>query len=430
MRKTLLSAFILSLFLTGGVFAKESDYEKHIAKGIASSEQNNFTAAADEFNAALRESPGDRTATLYLGIVLSRSGSNDAGPLLRKALSMKPDDPRTNLELGIFYFNKAVYEEATDYFENTIRLAPGTDYAAKAGEYLKSAKGDAATKPLMASILAGVQYDSNVVLNPDDGFLPQGISRQSDWRTVINVKGRYNFVNEQSGSMYAGYGFYQNLHRKLSDYNVNQQLFELGGAYRLSRALALGGSYTYEYIFAGGEAYGAAHSLSPSLKISEGPGLATIVEYRYRKNHYMNDELFRDNADRSGTNHTVGILQEIKLGGAVRLRVAYAHDTDSTRKDFWDYRGDKGKIDIGFTLPQKLLLNLNGEYYKKQYKGFDPLAGVKRSDKTYTASVSLTKPLSDRFSVTVGELYIRNKSNVEFFDYKRSITSVFLNARF
>lgn len=426
----LLLALLLSIVLSGSASAAESTYEKHIAKGISAVELKNYREAVAEFNAALKESPDDMTATLYLGIALSRSGDKDAGLILKKALSMKPDDPRVNLELGIYYFNRSIYGEAGDYFENTIKLAPKTAAAAKAEEYLKAAKGGSTSKPFTASIMAGFQYDSNVIINPDNGVLPQGISGKSDWSAVFNVKGRYNFVREQNADAYAGYSLYQNLHFHLSDFNVTQQLFELGAGYRITPSIALGGSYAFEYILAGGDSFSNSHSLSPTLKITESPRSATILEYRYRKNNYMNSDFYTDNSDRTGSNNMVGILQDLKLTDEIRMKAAYYHDTDSTRKDFWDYRGDKFRADLGIVLPHNFLLSLNGEYYKKQYKGFYPNTGEIRSDKTYSASASVTKPLSERCSLTFGELYIRNKSNIDLFDYKRAITSIFLNVRF
>jgi hypothetical protein len=310
---------------------------------------NNAREAVAEFNAALKESPDDMTATLYLGIALSRSGDKDAGLILRKALSMKPDDPRVNLELGIYYFNRSIYGEAGDYFENTIKLAPNTAVAAKAEEYLKAVRSGGTRKLFSASILTGIQYDSNVIINPENGVLPQGISRKSDWSAVFNVKGRYNFVREQNTDAYAGYSLYQNLHIHLSHFNVTQQLFELGAGYRITPSISLGGSYAFEYILAGGDVFGSSHSVSPTLKIIESPRSATIFEYRYRKNNYMNSDYYLDNSDRTGSNNMVGILQDFKVTDEIRLKAGYFHDTDSTRRDYWDYRATSSGLTLALS---------------------------------------------------------------------------------
>jgi hypothetical protein len=58
------------------------------------------------------------------------------------------------------------------------------------------------------------------------------------------------------------------------------------------------------------------------------------------------------------------------------------------------------------------------------------LSGDKRRDRAYTGSVSMTRLLSERYSITIGQLYTKNNSNIAAFEYSRAVTSVFMNARF
>lgn len=420
---------ILFLFITSAnAHASEAAYEQHIAKGIANIEAGRYTGAAEEFMVALKEKPGDYAATLYLGIAFSRSGDKEAETTLKKALSMNPEDPRVNLELGIYYYGRAVYDEADDYFENTVKLAPGTEFSLKAEGYLSRIKAGA--KRLTLMVLGGLQYDSNVILNPTDSPLPEGISGESDWKAVLQLNGRYNITSGGKGEASIGYTLYQSLHEKLSDYNITQHLIELKAGYSLSSAINLNVSYTFEHINVGGRGYDDAHSITPSIIISEGGNFYTAIEYRYRDSHFKDSVFFEGNSERTGTNNMIGITQNIPLSAIVTARAGYAHDEDSTRKDYWDYRGEKALAGLRFSIFGNVLTNLYGEYYNKKYKGTDPSSGERREDKTYTATISATKPLSERYGITVGQLYMRNKSNITSYDYSRAITSVFLTARF
>ena len=85
---------------------------------------------------------------------------------------------------------------------------------------------------------------------------------------------------------------------------------------------------------------------------------------------------------------------------------------------------------VTFSMPHRVFLDLYGEYYKIDYEGTDPVFNFGRKDTANTVSASLTKAYSNRLSITLGQLYTRNKSNIEDFDYKRAITSLFLNVRF
>jgi hypothetical protein len=405
-------------------------YEIAVTKAVNKIENADYEGAITDLKEVLRTRPNDEQATLYLGIALNRSGKRDAEGILKKALLMNPKNPRTNLELGIYYYNKSIYDEAGDYLENTINLAPNTEFSAKAKEYLRHIKQGAAIKPWALNISAGGQYDSNVILNSSDNPLPEGISGKSDWRAVIYLKGRYNFITSERAEGSVSYSLYQSLHAKLTDFNITEHLLELKGAYHISPVLNLKGIYSFEYVSVGGDPYDYVHSISPSLIVSEGRGFSTVIEYRYRKSHFMDSGLFIDNSDRTGSNNLVGITQNIPIGEFIVFRVGYSHDVDTTKEDFWAYRGDKGMAGLQLNFPKNINIDLNGEYYNKDYKGISPISGEKRKDWISTATISATKHLSDRYSITIGQLYASNNSNIKEFDYKRAITSLFLNVRF
>jgi len=426
--------FIIFFLITPQSFAEQIDktYELAMAKAVSRIESKDYEGAIRDLEDVLKSRPNDEQATLYLGVALSRSGKADAEGVLKKALSMNPQNPRTNLELGICYWNRGVQGEARDYFENTIKLAPNTEYSEKANEYLKLVKPEVVPKRWSLNVSAGGQYDSNVVLNSGGEPLPEGISRKSDWSAVFYLNGRYNFIAKEKVDASAGYSFYQSLHADLSDFNITSHLLDLKAAYHVSPILAVQGLYSFEHVSTGGDPYDYAHTISPSVIISEGRRFFTVVEYRYRYSHFMNSDLFQDNSDRTGHNNTVGIVQNIPIGDSVMFRVGYAHDVETARKDFWSYRGDKGIVGLQANIPWSIYLDIYGEYYRKGYKGVSPLSGFgdKRKDWITTASIAATKQLSDMFSITLGQLYTRNKSNITAFDYKRAITSLFFNVRF
>lgn len=425
----LVFGIIAFIFLSTLSYASESIYEQHIARGIAYIEANSYTDAIPEFKAALKNKPEDQTATLYLGIAYSRSGNKDAETTLKKALSMNPEDPRTNLELGILYFNKSIYAEARDYFENAIMLSPKTELSARADEYLSHIRHDD-PKRWALNISVGSQYDSNVIANSDSNPLPQGISKKSDWSAILYLKGRYDTFKRDNFESSIGYSLYQSLYTNLSDYNITQHQIELKALYVISPALSLKGVYSFEYIYLGGNDYYYAHAISPSLIISEGRGFSTIIEYRYRNSHFIDTELFTNNSERTGSNNLLGITQNIPISNSISARVGYAHDEESDEADYWGYSGDKGLIGMRFNLPHRIFADLSWEHTKRDYDGINPASGSERKDSINTYSGTVTKALTDRYSITIGESYTRNKSNIPLYDYKRAITSIFLNARF
>ncbi|HYQ61388.1 MAG TPA: tetratricopeptide repeat protein, partial [Desulfatiglandales bacterium] len=176
---------IFLVFLLSASVTAQTTYEQYISNGMSSLEKKDYSSSEEAFRAALKEKPDDYKATLYLGIVLNGMGMKEAEGLLKKALLMNPREPETNLQLGIYYYNRSVYPEARDYFENTIEYAPGTGFSASAEEYLKRMTGGEVAKPWSLNLSVGGQYDSNVILNPSGNPLPQGISNKSDWSAVF-----------------------------------------------------------------------------------------------------------------------------------------------------------------------------------------------------------------------------------------------------
>lgn len=424
-----LLAIFLVFFLSASVTAQIT-YEQYMSKGLSGLEKRDYYSAEVACRAALKEKPDDFKATLCLGIALDQMGIKEGGELLKKALLMNPRDPEANLQLGIHYFSKTVYPEARDYFETTIEVAPGTALSAKAEDYLRRMRGAEIEKRWTLNVSLGGQYDSNVVLNPSGNPLPQGISHKSDWSAVFLLNGRYYLIKNEKAEVSGGFNFYQNLHATLSEYNVSQPGVDLTMAYNILPWLQLRGVAYWEYLSVGQEEYGHDYMLAPSLVISEGKGFSTIIDYRYRSYKFYDTNFFIDNEQRSGPDNYIGVTQLVPLSANIQMRLGYAHDVNATRDDFWHYRGDRGAVGLSFILPYKIFLNLDADYYVQKYNGKDPDTGTNRKDKTFTGAASVTKVLSDIFSVTLGQVYVNDDSNMAAFSYNRAITSLFISARF
>ncbi len=424
--------FIITILLVFTVHAESLDsaYEIAIAKAVSKIERDDFEGAMEILQDILKTKPEDERATLYLGIAMSRSGNREAEGVLKKALLLNPNNQRTNLELGIYYFNRGIHGEAADYFNNTIQLAPTSEFAEKAEGYLKLVKPEGVAKRWALNFSLGGQYDNNVVLDSDANPLPEGISRKSDWRAVFYLKGLYKFISKTKLEGLASYSFYQSLHTSLSDFNVTSNQFDFVLAYHVSPNLSIKGEYLFEYILVGGDTYNYAHYLSPILVISEGGGFATELQYTYKDAHYRDSALFQDNSVRTGFNNLFRITQNIPIADAAMLRVGYSYDADKTEESYWDYRGNKGLAELKLTLPHSIYIDLYGEYYIKDYRDIYPGTNTERYDWISTGTISATKILSERFSVTLGQLYTNNKSSIDLYDYDRAITSLFVNVGF
>ncbi|MEW6586107.1 MAG: tetratricopeptide repeat protein [Nitrospirota bacterium] len=426
----ILKAIVFFFLFSTNAFAEETPaYELHISKGILALDTKEYSRAMEEFTAALKVKPDDPTANLYLGIAHYRSGKErDGERFLKKALSIDPRSPRTNLELGILYYNRGLWDESRDFMETAKSLDPGTEVATAAENYLKEmGKKEAAVKAKdwALSLTAGAQYDSNVILEPSDGTLPQGISNKHDWRAVLYFDGHY--TPAISGKLRLGptYSFYQSIHAELHDFNVQQYLPGVMASFSLNKYLFFRTDYSYEYTTVGGSGYLSAHSVAPVLTIAEGRGFFTLLRYQYQNKDFKDSELFANNSERDGSNNLFGIIQYVPAG-IVTIRLSYAYDVDDTDKIHWAYKGHSGECSLSADFGEGWKTDLTGQYYRKDYRGDYPGTGTKRTDELKTFSVNLTKTMNKWLDITAGWLYEQDDSNIDIFEYERNITTFLL----
>ena len=402
-----------------------------LAMGIELVQKGAYLEAAALLRKAVNSYPEDAKAAYYLGVALNRSdGGKEAEALLKRALWESPEDPDINYELALHYYGKEVTAEAADYFEQVIELAPGSYHAGQASSYLKIILERNREKRWGISVLAGLQYDSNVILNGTGMPLPAGYSGQGDLSGLLYLKGSYTPIKTEKLELSTGYSLYQSLHETLNEFNITQNVFDVSATYHVTPGLKAKGSYLFEYMLLGGMPYDTAHTLAPSISSTHDKWGTSSADYHYRNTSYRNSAKFSNNTDRDGANHMFGLSHLLPVSQALVAWGIYSHDVDLTEVKAWSYQGDRGVLGCRSLLLFGVTGHLSGEVYSKRYRDEDPSYGVRRRDTQYSVSLSLTKNLSERYSLTFGETLTRNVSNIEVFDYKRAITSLLVNARF
>ncbi|GFO67993.1 hypothetical protein GMLC_15720 [Geomonas limicola] len=399
--------------------------------GIALVERQNYALATTILRGAVEEDPADARAAYYLGVALNRtSGGKEAERLLKVALREYPDHPGVNFELGLHYYQKEVLAEAGDYFEQVIELSPTSSLGAQARDYLKRIEERGKGKPWDLSVLTGFQYDSNVILSNGSQPLPAGYSHRGDFSALVSLKGSFTPLKDASWEVNADYSLYQNLHATLGNFDVTQNLLELSVSRFLAPRLRVKGNYGLEYLLLGGSAYNYTQSASPSLSYqSENFGVTTL-DYHYSTKSYWNSAAFTNNVERNGDNHLFGLSQVLPLGDTTTLWLLYSHDLDLTQNAALGYSGNRFLAGCRRQLPWGISGDLSGEVYWRGYWESDPSYGVRRDDTQYTVSLSVSRSLWERYSLSLSQVLSWNHSNITDFAYTRGITSVLASARF
>lgn len=402
-------------------------YELSTTKGVQRLNAGDYDSSGTHFEEALKAVPGDIKATLFLGIVRSRQERyNEAEGLLVKVLESGKELPRVHYELGLISYYRGDNEKAKEHLKVAKELSTDINLNMSIDSLLAAIEFRPSEKRFSLTAIIGAQYDTNVAYIPESIVVEK--AEKSDYRGVFYGKAEWIPISTNIKTT-LGYSFYQSIHESLSEFNT--QIHELSaiGNLGLSRKASLKGKYSFEYTFLGGDRYSRIHLASPSILFEWKKRLSTRLYYEFRSKTFWDTEVSTDSENRDADNHLIGFEQLIPLGKYTRFNILYSYDRNSANADYWTYDGNQIAGSLNYTDP-KWRIDLKAEYYDKQFKGEYPLSITTRHDKTETYTASLARSLSRKLSINLGQVFIRNRSNIGFYDYNRAISSLFLMAMF
>lgn len=431
---------LLILFVAFVLFASvgwAADFGALMSEGKAELDAKKYDTAEKAFRAALALNPDSIEAELYLGITISRRGNKaemkEAESHLKRALMETPEDPLTNFELGVLFYKRAVPEEAQDFFENVIELVPGTSLAKQAEDQLKAMQEEEVTgkKRWALALSTGLQFDSNVAIKAKRGDLPGDVPYEHDWRSIHTLAGSYNFLDTESFQGSAGYSFYQSIHEELVHYDVQAHNAKIGFSYDPAKFLRTGLLASYDYVTLGGDKYSESRAVQASIIGAEGHGFLTLLDGKFSVDKFQNSSRQPENDEKSGYVYSWTLAQIFPVTSKLNFRLGYEWEKANAHVDTNSYDSDKYFALMIASLPWKMTLLVSGDYQLKQYSYRENIiSGDFRRDEESGYAVSLRKELFEWLSAEAGVSYTNNDSNILEYEYKRTITSVLLKARF
>jgi tetratricopeptide (TPR) repeat protein len=423
---------LLSIFclLSVPAFATEADFEKRMARGVTALDGGDAPRAQEEFRAALAEHPTDPEAALYLAIALNRAGDPSAESALKASLLQDPGNPRINFELGTLYYNRKMYDESGDYFENLQAYNPDPGIKSAADAYLANIRSRSGGKRWGITLMGGMQYDSNVPLATNGAQLPVGIDRRGDWRGVLNLGLNGVAYRDSNQELSGSYSLYQTLHIHLSEFDLTQNLLDVSYKRRVAPPLWAKISCGFESILLGGNQFVNGFTVTPGLLASFEEGMITALEYRFRNSTFKNSSLFPTNTERNGDTHSLILSHRQRMFENLTVRLAYTYERELTDVTAWSSISHHGSAGLAVSLSNTLLLDLSADATAKKYDAVQTGATSLRSDTTLTGAASITWQAFEKVGVSVGYYHTENSSNVSDYEYTRGITSILLQGRY
>ncbi|MEK6743393.1 MAG: tetratricopeptide repeat protein [Nitrospirota bacterium] len=403
------------------------DHEIALAKGQYEIELRNYGPAIAYLKKALELKPGEHGAMLALGIAYSRN--EEYGPakeLLQKVYSEDPTNTRSRYELGVVLAHLKEYGEANRLLATVTAAVATAELADNAKELMEgmtpSKKGE---KPAL-KVVGGLQYDSNVILEPDNPFIPQ--DRKSDWRSILSVYGSYPFRTTERSGFEANYQFYQNLHYELEDYNVQQHDISLAGRYAFSPGTqaTLQAGYVTSYV--GGERYSSLAAVRPVLSLVLMEKSRTQFSAGWEDRKYLNSGDFPTNSDRSGAAATAGVSHTQMFTKETSVVFEYGYEQDLAEKANWDATGHK----LSCTARSQFggySVFANAAVSDWKYGPSPVPFSPDRHDRRWEGTVGVFRDLSRTVRVSLADQYMVNDSNLDLYTYRRDIVGLFVEIR-
>ncbi len=420
----LLLLIVLLFSVMSPLYAGAEDYDLYIAQGIEKINEGKMKDALEFLKKALELSPDNPEAVYYAGIAYSRVGNyKEAEDLFFKTLQLDETAVDVHLELGRLYYLTSRCDKAEESLSTFIELSEDEGLKGYAARLIEGCTREAEEKPYKLNITLGGQYDSNVIIEPENPLVRE--DKKSDIRAVVYLSAGATPLKSRLINLNVDYKFYQSLHSDLSDFNVHYHKITPSLEAFVSDIIKPSVGYSLEYTLFGGELYSRIHRYYGKVTVKEGENLLTEAIYEYRDQNYWNSDLYQSNSIRSGYKNTIGIKQNLYLD-RLSGNIYFFSDHTRAEEDYWSFNGYRTGARLLYKITSPLYVNISGEYNRRQYRDDYPGYTEKRSDRMQQYSIGLTYLISKRISISVTENYTINSSNLDIFDYKRNITGVFL----
>lgn len=414
--------------LRAALAAKPDFDQAALELGAALVQTGAYAEAVPWLQQAQRTAEVSAQASLFLGLAQLRLGQLAAA---RTNFQRAEQDPQQRLAAryyeGVVAYREGDRPQAERLFTEVVENSPESDVKREAALFLQQLRGVPA-RPFHAYGAVGFQYDSNVVLAPSNEVIKEAVNipQQSDGRFTLGAGVAYSVWQRESTQLSLAYEFYQSLHFRLTEFNLQDN----GPSLQLVTAagpVQFGLLGRYDYYLLSTDSFLQEGMALPWITVLEDRG-RTEISYRMRRRDFIKSAYFI----RDAFNHAAGVRQFFYVDSPDRyVDVEYHFDHEdpvhgSADAEQYAYDGQEVGGGIGWTLPAAIAAELSYEYHYENYA----LPSNGRHDNEHDIIFVARKALTDDLTLVAGYFGMVNNSTDQRFEYDRHIGSVALEARF
>jgi tetratricopeptide (TPR) repeat protein len=416
---------------------------------VARYHREDLAGARSALEVARRRSAGSARFELYDALVLL--GENRRPEALAaferaRAADAASVDPVASYFEGMTAGREGQPRRAYSALERVTAQDPGGPWGTQAQRQLDQ-MGTGLQADGWVTATLGFEWDSNVVLQGEGVRLPEEFDHEEDVRLVWSANTGVEALRTLNWSGGAMLSYSGSAHDDVDQFDYHYPVGSLWIDRHLSERTTAHLQYDAGYAFVDSDSWLTSHNLAPALLHDWGNGQrsrlfgrAFIWEFRFDRHDEAGETpeqvAYRD---RDGHGTTVGVEHLVPVEAiATDVQGGIAGTRYSARGSEYSHRALESWLGGRTRLPWELSLVTRAGFIYRPYNhstsfrdpGEAALEHKKRRDHVKYVEVGLERPLGARTSAAVRWHFIDSASNVDVFDYDRSIVGAYLSVRF
>jgi hypothetical protein len=289
----------------------------------------------------------------------------------------------------------------------------------------------------------GLEYDSNVALSPEGQVIP-GVGDPADGAITLGAGGSVDIVDSDWAQVGLEYDLYQNLHFRLTDFDLRSNRIQATTGLALLPELWAGAQGGFEQYSLGGDGFSREPFVTPFVSYTQGSWGLTQLLYRRGQATYLQEPF---EGIRNGPTDVATLSQTVYWGsryatagyefgserptestGSVQaacVRSVSANPGSALCPGDYRFNYNQGFIGFGFTPGWRTSVDITYVLRWERYQEPNSVVNFqyKRRDTISQVQVALRRPITTHFSAGVTYYGTFDNSNIDFYQYRRHLVS-------
>jgi len=384
----------------------------------------------------LREAGFQPAQTSFLlGVgALKKKDYKAAADYFREAEADPTLAQEARFQLGLALAGQDRLVEAREAMKEAISLDPMSQMSGFARTYVGELdKRLEATRRVRVNVTFGVDYDSNVTLNPG-GEAAQQIAGAGDLVYTQTASLEVNFLPRGPWALWGQYGYFQNFHRRLPHYDLLSHVVGLTPSYSWANS-RLWLPFAFNYTDVGSDKYYTAFTLNPGYLYLLTPKIGVELGMQVARKYYWLP-VFLPEDDRSGRS----------LGGSLAFyyflkkqegyfMARFRYDKDFASGTNWESSFYSLMLAVLYPVTEGFKVR---SFVELAVQPFDHAwtrgawweTWPHRHDKLLIFGMEITQRIYKGLELNLHYYYARDNSNLALYDYRRHIMGCQLGYRY